>query len=238
VRRFEETTDLTNNELALLMFDVAMRYVAMHECMHFVLGHARFCQLTLGLDIFQDASERRRKLDPITSQTLEFIADRHVIAGLAVDLAQGRIFHEWSRNVPEAISVASDIWYRRVLFSTLALLSRLWVTHGTQSFADFSEPYPHPYERICWMLSGLAEMEGTRLHKESMLAFALTVGSLDRNFESAREDLPTITRDMEIQDLIGFSNLDHGYSVVRQRAIEIQKRLYVSYGPYYRTTDA
>src|ERR1700743_2838488 len=45
INQFEEETDLKNNELATFMFDIAMRYVAMHECMHFVLGHARYCQI-------------------------------------------------------------------------------------------------------------------------------------------------------------------------------------------------
>lgn len=231
--RFEETTDQTNNELALFMFDIAMRYVAMHECMHFVLGHARFCQLNLGLDIFEDASERRAELDPITSQTLEFIADRHTISGLAKDLDHGRIFHEWSREAPPGIAVAPPVWRRRILFATLALISRLWAVRGAQTFADFTKPYPHPYERVCWMVSGLSEIEGPAVQQELMLAFALAVGALDRNYETSRQDVPALTRDIEMEAMSGFSSLNYGYSVVRERAIQLQKKLYEEYGPFY-----
>jgi hypothetical protein len=233
VNAFERATGTTNNELATFMFDIGMRYVAMHECMHFALGHARYCQINLGNDVFQDASDRRAALDPITSQTLEFIADRHVVSGLAVDLSQGRLYHEWSQRVPAFVAVAPEIWYRRILFSTLALISRLWANHGARTLGDLSQPYPHPYERVCWMLSGLSEIEGSALHHESALAFALSVGSLDRNYETSREDIPVLTRDAEIQDLTSFSALDHGYSVVRQRAVEIQKVLYEQYGAFY-----
>jgi hypothetical protein len=95
VLQFEEQTSTHNNELALFMFDLMMRYVVIHESMHFVLG----CQATLGMDIFEDAASNRADLPPHTSQALEFMADRHVVVGLAHDLTQGRIYHEWSREL-------------------------------------------------------------------------------------------------------------------------------------------
>ncbi|MDX1966425.1 MAG: hypothetical protein SFV23_04570 [Planctomycetaceae bacterium] len=234
ITRFEEETPLTNNLLATFMFDIAMRYVAMHECMHFALGHARFCQTELGLDAFEDASPRRSALDPITSQTLEFIADRHTMAGLVVDLDEGRLFHEWCREAPDFITVPVSVWHRRVLVATVALISRLWTSHGSMTLGDLSSAYPHPYERVCWMVCGLSEMARDKsLAYEHDLSMALSVGSLDRNFQTARQDIPLIERDNKVLQLFGHSELDHGYDVVRARAVEIQHVLYKKYGPFY-----
>jgi hypothetical protein len=199
-----------------------------------VHGHARFCQISIGLDTFVDGSTRRAALDPITSQTLEFIADRHTIAGLVTDLDQGRLFHEWSREVPDFIKVAPKIWRRRVLVTTLALISRLWTSHGAKTFGDLSNAYPHPYERLSWMVCGLSEMaKDKELAYEFDLSLAHSACSLDRNFATPRQDVPLIERDYEVFKLLGHSEIDHGYDVVRARAIEIQKKLYKEFGPYY-----
>jgi hypothetical protein len=133
---------------------------AMLRCMRpcFVLGHARYCQRTLGLDAFTDVSDERRELDPVVSQTLEFIADRHTISGIMTDLAEGRLFHEWCINAPSEIEPEPEVWRRRVAISALALMSKLWKTTSSQGFADFSLAYPHPYERMAWMICGLHEM--------------------------------------------------------------------------------
>lgn len=235
IHSFDESTPAINEDLASFMFDISMRYVAMHECMHFALGHARYCQRERGLDVFLDGTGDRGAMDPLISQTLEFIADRHTVAGLVVDLDQGRLFHEWSDKTPSFVRVDPSAWRRRVLFATLGVVSRLWRSHGSARFGDFSQPYPHPYERVCWMASSIGEIEGASAHHEAMLAFALTVGSLDRNFITAREDVPVLRRDIEIQDLTGFSSLNSGYDAVRGKALEIQKRLYRNYGPRYAT---
>lgn len=236
--RFEENTELENNLLATFMFDLAMRYVAMHECMHFVLGHARFCQKVLGLDAFEDGSKHREALDPITNQTLEFIADRHTIAGLVCDLDEGRLFHEWSRGIPDFVSVPQKIWHRRILIATVALISRLWKSHGAETFGDLSNAYPHPYERVCWMVCALSEMEkDKKLANDFDVSLALAVCSLDRNFETSRQDFPLIERDYEIFKLLGSSSVDYGYDVVRARAVEIQKKLFKEFGPYYPNVE-
>lgn len=233
LRSFDDKTAAHNGDLASFMFDIAMRYVAMHECMHFALGHARYCQRERGLDIFLDGAVDGRAIDPLISQTLEFIADRHTVAGLAVDLDQGRLFHEWSKNAPDFVRVDPGAWKRRVLFATLGVVSRLWKSHASARFGDISQPYPHPYERVCWMISSLGEIEGASAHHEAMLAFALTVGSLDRNYLTSREDVPILSRDIDVENLTGFSSLNAGYNTVRQKATEIQRRIHHEYGPHY-----
>lgn len=229
---FEEQTSTHNNELALFMFDLVMRYVAMHESMHFVLGHARYCQATLGLDVFEDAAPRRADLPPHTSQALEFMADRHVVVGLAHDLKAGRIYHEWSRELPPGIEVEPAVWYRRILFVTLSLVSRLWAAHGSRRFGDLSQPYPHPYERLCWMLSSLVELEGEGLAKEAMLALGLTMSTLDHNFETSYRVEPDIQADSRLKELMGFSRLDEGYDNIRAETRRL-KLVFEQYAPFY-----
>lgn len=234
LERFEESTSLDNNLLATFMFDIAMRYVAMHECMHFVLGHARFCQASLGLDYFEDGSQARCSIDSITNQTLEFIADRHTVAGLVVDIDEGRLFHDWSRELPDFVMVQPKVWKRRVLVATLTLIARLWGLHGAADFGNLSNSYPHPYERVCWMVCGLSEMsKDNAFSREFSLSLALSTCSLDRNFVTCRQDVPLIERDVVLQRVLGYSSIDHGYDVVRKRAVEIQHSLYKDFGPYF-----
>jgi hypothetical protein len=229
---FEEQTSTHNNELALFMFDLVMRYVAMHESMHFVLGHARYCQSTLGMDVFEDAALRRKDLPPHVSQTLEFMADRHVVVGLTHDLAQGRIYHEWARQLPPGIEVEPAIWYRRILFVTLSVISRLWTAHGSRRFGDLSQPYPHPYERLCWMLSSLVELEGEGLAHEAMLALGLTMSTLDHNFDTPHRTQPDLEAHKRMMELTGISTLDEGYDNIRAEARRL-KFIFEQHAPFY-----
>ncbi len=232
VLAFEEQTSTHNNELALFMFDLVMRYVAMHESMHFVLGHAHYCQSTLGMEVFEDVAQRRGELPPHVSQTLEFMADRHVIVGLAHDLAEGRIYHEWARDLPADIEIEPAVWYRRMLFVTLSLVSRLWTAHGARKFGDLSQPYPHPYERLCWMLSSLVEQEGEGLAHEAMLALGLTMATLDTNFVTPHRIEPDLELDRRMKDLTGVSRLDEGYDNVRSEARRL-RFIYKQHAPFY-----
>lgn len=233
IKMFEQVTSLTNNELATFMFDIIMRYVAMHECMHFVLGHARYCQIELGMSAFEDGGKRRKELGGHISQTLEFISDRHVIVGLSHDLESGRLYHEWSRQPPTGIDVEPRRWYRRILFVTLGLVSRLWLVHGSTSFGDLSKPYPHPYERLCWMQATLLEIEGEELANDTMEAVALTMAALDHNFQTPYTLEPQLKKDARVFDLTGHSRLSQGYASVTREARRLQGFLMNSYGPFY-----
>ncbi|HET7436861.1 MAG TPA: hypothetical protein VFN10_19285 [Thermoanaerobaculia bacterium] len=231
--RFEATAPSENRELATFLFDIAMRYVTMHETMHFVLGHARFCQSELGLDTFADVSDERRALDPVLSQTLEFIADRHTVAGLRTDLTDGRLYHEWCRDTPPEVTVEPDVWRRRVLVAALALVSKLWKGDASWQFAEFTHAYPHPYERVAWMLSGLVEMSPPTARADLQRCFALTLATLERNFTSPLPYSGLMEDDLSALRVGGVSQLDRSYEVVRAKAIEVQKVLYRTYGPYY-----
>lgn len=233
ISTFEEITPLHNNELATFMFDIIMRYVAMHECMHFVLGHARFCQIELGMSAFEDGHRRRKELPGHTSQTMEFISDRHVIAGLSHDLREGRLYHEWSRQLPQGVAVEPDRWYRRILFVTLGLISRLWTLHGSRSFGNLSEPYPHPYERLCWMHASLIEIQGEALARDTLEAVGLTMATLDKNYQTPYLLQADLLRDTTMMELTGHSRLTEGYESIRREALKLQHTLFENYGPYY-----
>lgn len=233
LERFEETAPIENRELATFLFDIAMRYVAMHEAMHFVLGHARFCQQELGLDAFTDVSEERRTLDPVVNQTLEFIADRHALAGIMSDLVQGRLYHDWCTNLPFEIVPEADVWRRRLAISALTLVSKLWKGHSSQRLADFSLAYPHSYERMAWMISGLNEMSEERHRSDINICFALNIATLERNFTAPVSFSELIESDLLALRTGEVSQLNRSYSVVRVKANELQKRIYKRYGPYY-----
>jgi hypothetical protein len=232
IAQFEAAAPEENRELATFLFDIAMRYVAMHEAMHFALGHARFCQRALGFDAFADVADERAALDPVVSQTLEFIADRHTIAGLMTDLSEGRLYHEWCVTPPPEITVAPDLWRRRVAIATLALVSKLWKAPSSRHFAEFTHAYPHPYERAAWMISGINEMfPATR--DQVNRCFALTVATLERNFTTAVPFTDLIEDDLSTLRAGRVSQLDRSYAVVRMKAIELQKVIYRTYGPFY-----
>lgn len=215
-----------NTDLAILMFDIAMRYVAMHECMHFVLGHARYCQRRLCLDSFADTAPERCQLDPVLSQTIEFIADRHVVIGLMHDLCEGRLFHEWSGQPLHFIAVESRCWWRRVLIATIALVFKLWRGHGSATCCDFSYPYPHPYERAMWMICALTETADADAKEDIDRSFALAISTLERNFVGNMRYVDEIERDIQMYRSTGISAMNRSYDIVRSTAMQIQKRLY------------
>ena len=236
LRLFEASAPRKNIELGTFLFDIAMRYVAMHEAMHFVLGHAAYCQSELGLDSFADADENRRELNPLVSQTLEFIADRHTLHGVLTDLTQGRLFHEWCAEPPlKVIDTDLETWFRRLTIAVLALISTIWLGHARQNFADFSKPYPHPYERLFWMVCGLQEMTKGSFEDDIDLCFGLNTFTLESNFEIPGTFLKLISQDLLIGRETGTSPLDHSYAAVKAKAIEIQTHLYKNYGPFYPT---
>lgn len=234
--REDEVIPSLNFELAAFMFDIAMRYVAMHECMHFALGHARFCQAELGMDSFADATAHRGGLDPIVSQTMEYIADRHTVAGLVEDLNQGRLFHEWTVEVPECCRVDPVVWRRRILVATLCLISKLWRGHGTVSMGDLSASYPHPYVRALWMVDMIAISAGEESKPDIERAFALSIATLERNFAGGVRYAEEIERDLRLHRLTRASAIDRSSAVIRAKAAKIQHEVFRNYGPFYPDT--
>jgi hypothetical protein len=222
-----ENTTASERELATFLFDIAMRYVAMHEIMHVLLGHARYSHVHLGLDRFLDAGPERDRLPPMLSQMMEFIADRHTIIGLAGDLELGRLEHVWVHGtVPPGLTADPSVWKRRLLIATITCVSKLWAGHAGSRFANFVEPYPHPYERVIWMIKALHGRAQTDAHASDIIrTFTLNLANLELNFTSDLMFQPVIEEDLRRVENGDRSALDRGYQFIIDETNEKQRRL-------------
>jgi hypothetical protein len=219
--------------LAMLVYDLAIRFVVMHECMHIVMGHTGYVRRELGLSVLMEmGASRRNVLTAELSQALEFIADRHAVRGVAQWARSGRL-GDYVESIPRDPSLSQSDFLHRALILALMTLLRLFPARASLSAAAGAS-HPHPYARMRWLARELDEdldghVEAVRLTLEPM---AYWNASFERNFiapgrwnaamaedQGVGADVPPVT--------------DRSYAWITGHAAHWQTRLWSDYSPLF-----
>jgi len=142
---------LENAEFGVFLYEIASWFVAMHEVMHVILGHAAFATQRLGLDCLLEFSERRLlSVDPAFSQMLEFSADRNASRGIARRLILGDIDESYEEGLLANLQVERGQFMLRSLITAITVLLHLFPKRYC-STRGFLGSHPHPYTRMQWI---------------------------------------------------------------------------------------
>lgn len=220
-------------KLAMLVYDLALRFVVMHECMHIVLGHTGYVRRELGLSVLMEmGASRRNGLTAELSQALEFIADRHAVRGVAQWARSGRL-GDYVELIPRDPSLSQSDFLHRALILALMALLRLFPARASLS-AAVGGSHPHPYARMRWLarelsedLDGHAEVE--RLILEPM---AYWNASFERNFISPGRWSAAMAEDQLVAADVP-PVTDQSYAWITGHAAQWQTLLWSEYSPLF-----
>lgn len=221
------TAQRPNAELGILLYELAMWFIAMHEAMHVILGHTGYLrETTPSMDALVEFSDlREAALSPVFSQMLEYSADRHAGRGVARRLLLGDVDESYRETLLGQAEVDEKLFLIRALVSSLTLLLYLFPKRFC-CLESIEGSHPHPYTRMQWMAMELGdEIAGELDYKDAILApLAETAASLKANFYApddwwsyAELDLRTLTgglqtprTDLLYQEIKDFTRKWHG----------------------------
>lgn len=170
---------------AMLLYDLAIRFVVMHECMHIVLGHTGYVRLELRVSrLMEMGAMRRGVLTPDVSQALEFIADRHAVRSV-VQRARSARLGEYVDAVRYDPSLTMEQYLLRVLTLALMTLLLLFPSRATAR-ASSRDSHPHPYTRMRWLCREIGlELPSRDMHVNAVLEpMAFWTASFQCNFST------------------------------------------------------
>lgn len=219
--------------LGLLLYDLAMRFIVMHEAMHIVLGHTGCVRQALGAgSLMELGRSRRRMLTPEVSQAMEFIADRHAIRGVAHWVRSGRL-GDCVDSIPWDESIDREVFLQRAL--TVALMTLLLLFPSRASVqAAVRDSHPHTYFRMRWLCREMGvDMPSEQAFLQGVLEpMAYWTASFQRNFLTPGRWSRAIQEDQEGPDDAPIPS-DRAYSAMTDLARQWQTRLWEAYAPVY-----
>jgi hypothetical protein len=224
----------SRNTLAttLLLYDLAIRFVVMHECMHIVLGHTAFAKKVLGLSRLMEMSGTRlRKMPPRLSQSLEFIADRHTVHGLTNWAISGRLGDYVEAATETSTRPTTQFMLRSLIVATMTLL-HLFPNHATARESAQSS-HPHPYQRMRWWMREMAAaVKNQGVDQEGVYeAYAYWLACFDRNVSA-----PGNWRSAALEDELdeqGRLLSDQAFEQMSADASRRQTKIWREYSPFF-----
>lgn len=218
---------------ALLLYDLAIRFVVMHECMHVVLGHTGYVRRELRVSrLMEMGAMRKGVLMPDVSQALEFIADRHAVRGVVQWARSGRL-GEYVDAIRRDSSLTIEQYLLRAF--TLALMTLLLLFPSCTSARTSSrDSHPHSYTRMRWLCREIGqELPSHDVHVKAVLEpMAFWTASFQRNFATPGRWDRAIREDQHGD--AGLPPLsDRAYADITAVARQWLTRLWQGYSPVY-----
>ena len=141
---------------ALYLYDLAARFLAMHECMHIVLGHTAYMKKEFGInELLAFSGDKDNSADRMmTFQALEFISDQHTTPGVFVQTLRGNLFFNYY-ELENNIEVDKECFVARSVVNALCVLFRLFPYEWSDITDTIAKKHPHPYIRLQWIITGL-----------------------------------------------------------------------------------
>lgn len=213
--RFEE-----ENMFGFLLFQLAMKFVVLHEIGHIVMGHSNFADQQFGLLFSYATHAEAQFLDPMLCQALEFIADKGAIAALA-DYVLSDNCKSLNNDLLTNASIDADKYMLRSLTMAVCILFHLFYVES-QSIDSRLCHYPHPALRSLWlsMELGKATTDKVDFTDAIMNTMGVVLSSLHSNFSSPsfnwasafEEDRRSsgVLSDMSYKNIIDYANSIQG----------------------------
>lgn len=178
--------NLPNTEFAVLLFELTSWFIAMHEGMHIILGHAGYVRDRLQLDGLLEFSEMRQEKIPYdVSQMMEFSADRHAARGVVRRILEGDLDSSYDDALLSNLEVDRKLFLVRTATTALTLLFHLFPKRFC-SIEHLLGSHPHPYVRMQWTAMELGHEVKDEVDFPSaiMRPLAEIAATLKSNFDS------------------------------------------------------
>lgn len=244
-----------NVEMAFFLYELAARFITMHEIMHIVLGHTAYVKRECSLDmLFEFSEEREEKLDEGFSQCLEFIADRHSSRGILAKLLNNDYDSELMYRLLKHSKLTKEEVLVRYFTMAMTITLHLFPARDHTLYSLYPS-HPHPYTRMQWICQEVGheldevDLVGGKLqcgesnntsfkdHLKLTLfeCLAETTTTLTHNFETPNSWLYALSFDVDERDQRSAEGLKSNLSY--ENILALSKRwqsyIYRGYSPAY-----
>lgn len=232
----EELYQEGNLAYSLILYEIALRHVAMHEVMHIVLGHTGYLKKQLSLNVFMEfSSAREKKMSRSLSHCLEFLSDQHAVRGITARMLDGDFSSEASALILEQTHLPAKDYLARCIVTALSIVFHLFPSsEGSLKTQLYS--HPNPYLRMQWIAMEIGHEVGKQInYKESvLLTFASVYAALHSNFQTPSNWREIIEEDLESIEDGEHSFSDQSYQQMLDVSTEWRTKLWKTYSPLYR----
>lgn len=220
-----------DNMLGHFLCEIVLKYIAMHECMHVVLGHTSFIADSFGLGSLEEFSALRDvKLNTELSQTLEFIADRHTVRGLYHLLLRRDYDTSYQDELLAPAEVDEQIFLLHCLMHALCVLYHLFPKNEV-SIRKATGSHPHPYLRGRWMCHEIWQELPQAEQNLPLIAMSWAAANLSSNFLLPANWAQATIDDFDEQSKVVYS--DCCYEQMLEKARVWQSIIYRAHGPKF-----
>jgi len=224
-----------NLPFALSLYEIAIRYVAMHEAMHIILGHTGYLKQELGLDEFLEFSAKREdKMDNSFFHCLEFLSDRNAVRGITSKMLGGDYISEALRSLLDNTELPKNDYLLRCIVSALTLTFHLFPSRTD----DLKEPlysHPNPYLRMQWLAMEIGHEVGSQadFRNAVLMPVAHTGAAIYANFQTPGNWKYATEEDVDPTDGRRPKFTDDSYTAILELAKKWGDKLWKAYSPLY-----
>ncbi|MDD7887114.1 hypothetical protein [Flavivirga sp. 57AJ16] len=174
-------------QYALFLYEIAIRFLTMHECMHVILGHTGYVKQKFNLDDYLEFSEEREHKIPLsTSQALEFMADRNTCRGILVQTLQGNSIYNVYSSKLKSSKLSREMLISRSVTNALSIILHIFPGKLIENMSEtLIKTHPHPFIRMQWMITEMSYEVGDEnsFNHYFLKPFALNIATFKDNFE-------------------------------------------------------
>ena len=147
--------DCKKLKYAIYMYDLATRFLAMHECMHVVLGHTAYMKKKFGFSELYAFPQDDISNDKILKmmQAIEFLSDCYTVAGVFRQSLIGNLCFDYLEYNDVKITVDKECFVARSVVNALSVLFHLIPFNYEKLTDTIASKHAHPYIRLQWIIS-------------------------------------------------------------------------------------
>ncbi|NEP77147.1 MAG: hypothetical protein F6K39_02555 [Okeania sp. SIO3B3] len=202
-------------QYGLFLYEIGIRFIVMHECMHIILGHTAYLRKKLGMNLLIEiSSQREENLHKKLNQALEFLADRNTVCGILVQALDGNLLHSYGNNIPEFIKVDFSTFIARSVVQAICILMHQF-PYKLENNLDSSllKTHPHPYVRMQWMNTEMGNhvVGEEQFAEKIVLPFGYAMATLANNFVTPNSWADVNKENIDYSEKEMFSDFSYEY---------------------------
>lgn len=185
---YRRVKDCKKLKYAIYLYDLAARFIAMHECMHIVMGHTAYMKKELGFSELyafpKDTITDNQILQTI--QAIEILSDSYTMAGVFRQTLVGNLYFDYLEHTDIQITVDKECFVARSVINALSVLFHL-IPFDYKVLTDTIKlKHAHPYIRLQWLMSIFAnQLSNSENFQEYIIKpFGQSMVVFDENFNT------------------------------------------------------
>ena len=222
-------------QYGLFLYEIAIRFIAMHECMHIILGHTAYLEKKLGINVLVEfSSQREEQIQLELGQSLEFLADRNAACGILSQTLNGNSLHDYGKQAPNFLEVDFSTFITRSVVQAICILMHQFPYKLENQLNDtLLKTHPHPYIRMQWMNTEMGAFitPEEKFSERIVLPFAYATATLSTNFVTPNSWISVNSQNINYSNDKMFS--DFSYKQISQNAKNLQDKMW-NLAPVYK----